>query len=134
MVWVERIPLYATFPSKILYRMPSRKAKRPLLTLPNTGNELKVAIWASGTPEQFFLHVHTAMQVCKQFGLDTNEADSTMELDAAYCMLEAAKAEYDKLAKNMKKNAKEQKEKGENPDPDATPTLLHKLLLRNHAR
>ena len=23
------------------------------LTLPNTGNELKVAIWASGTPEQF---------------------------------------------------------------------------------
>ena len=30
------------------------------LTLPNTGNELKVAIWASGTPEQFLLHVRTA--------------------------------------------------------------------------
>ena len=27
------------------------------LTLPNTGNELKVAVWASGTPEQFLLHV-----------------------------------------------------------------------------
>jgi hypothetical protein len=25
------------------------------LTLPNTGSELKVAIWASGTPEQFLL-------------------------------------------------------------------------------
>ena len=35
------------------------------LTLPNTGNELKVAIWASGTPEQFLLHIHTAMHVCK---------------------------------------------------------------------
>ena len=35
------------------------------LTLPNTGNKLKVAIWASGTPEQFLLHVHTAMHICK---------------------------------------------------------------------
>eukprot|EP00804_Cyclotella_cryptica_P007807 CCRYP_001401-RA/>CCRYP_001401-RA protein AED:0.43 eAED:1.00 QI:0/0/0/1/0/0.5/2/0/261 len=26
------------------------------LTLPNTGNALKVAVWASGTPEQFLLH------------------------------------------------------------------------------
>ena len=32
------------------------------LTLPNTGNELKVAIWASGTPAQFLLHVHAHMQ------------------------------------------------------------------------
>eukprot|EP00804_Cyclotella_cryptica_P028380 CCRYP_016426-RA/>CCRYP_016426-RA protein AED:0.65 eAED:1.00 QI:0/-1/0/1/-1/1/1/0/79 len=31
------------------------------LTLPNTGNELKVAIWASGTPEQFLLHVRSAI-------------------------------------------------------------------------
>ncbi len=29
------------------------------LTLPNTGNELKVAIWASGTPEQFLMHIPT---------------------------------------------------------------------------
>ena len=34
-------------------------------TLPNTGNELKVAIGTSGTPEQFLLHVRTAMHVCK---------------------------------------------------------------------
>ena len=39
------------------------------LTLPNTGNELTVAIWASGTPEQFHLHVRTAMHVCKQLSL-----------------------------------------------------------------
>ena len=39
------------------------------LTLPNTGNELKVAIWASGTPEQFLLHVRTAMHICKRLVL-----------------------------------------------------------------
>jgi len=27
------------------------------LTLPNTGNELKVAVWVSGTPKQFLLHI-----------------------------------------------------------------------------
>ena len=43
------------------------------VTLPNTGNELKVAIWTSGTPEQFLLHVCTAMHVCKQLGLATKE-------------------------------------------------------------
>ena len=35
------------------------------LPLPNTRNKLKVAIWMSGTPEQFLLHVRTAMHVCK---------------------------------------------------------------------
>ena len=53
------------------------------LTLPNTGNELKVAIWASGTPEQFLLHVRTAMHVCKQLGLETEEAKAMMALEAA---------------------------------------------------
>ena len=52
----------------------SKKTTYFKLTLPNTGNELKVAIWASGTPEQFLLHVHTAMHVCKQLGLETEEA------------------------------------------------------------
>ncbi len=53
------------------------------LTLPNTGNKLKVAIWASRTPEQFLLHVHTAMHVCKQLGLETKEASAMMVLEAA---------------------------------------------------
>ena len=44
------------------------------LTLPKTENELKVAIWASGTPEQFLLHVRTAMLICKQLGLETKES------------------------------------------------------------
>ena len=40
------------------------------LTLPNTGNKLKVALWASGTPKHFLLHVHLAIHACKQMGLD----------------------------------------------------------------
>ena len=46
------------------------------LTLSNMGYELNVAIWASGIPKQFLLHVHTAIHVCKQMGLDTNFADA----------------------------------------------------------
>ena len=86
------------------------------LTLPNTGSELKVAIWASGTPEQFLLHVRTAMHVCKQLGLETEEADAMMALEAAYCKLDAAKAEYTKLYKEAKQKARD---KDENPATDS---------------
>ena len=73
------------------------------LTLPNTGNELKVAIWASGTPEQFLLHVCTAIHVCKQLGLDTNFDDAekaviTVELEA-----KLAKTEYAQVRSSEKK-------------------------------
>ena len=58
------------------------------------------------------------MHVCKQIGLDTKEADALMVLEAFHCKLDAAKAEYAKLAKTTRKNTKEQKEKDENPVPD----------------
>ena len=41
-------------------------------TLPNTGNKLKVSIWVSRTPEQFLMHVHTGIHMCKQVGLEAN--------------------------------------------------------------
>ena len=88
------------------------------LTLPNTGTELKGAIWASGTPEQFLLHVHTAMHVCKQLGLETKEAEALMALEAAYDELDAAKAEYAKLAKDAKQKAKDNRDMDENPAPE----------------
>lgn len=31
-----------------------------------------MAIWASGTPEQFLMHVHRAFLACKQIGLESN--------------------------------------------------------------
>ena len=43
----------------------NKKSNYFKLTLPNTGSELKVALWASGTPEQF-IHActrrHSRMQ------------------------------------------------------------------------
>ena len=41
-----------------------------------------------------------------------------MALEAAYCKLDVTKTEYAQLAKTMKKKARDQKEKGVNPDPD----------------
>jgi hypothetical protein len=75
------------------------------LTLSNMGNELKVAIWASGTPEQFLLHVHTAIHVCKQMGLDTNFADAkkavmTAKLDAEIAKMECVQVHNSEQRKN----------------------------------
>ena len=56
-------------------------------------NRFKVAIWSSWTPEQFLLHVGSAVHVCKQIGLDTNYANATIMLEAAYCKLDAMKTE-----------------------------------------
>ena len=88
------------------------------LTLPNTVNEFKVAIWASRSPKQFLLHVRTSMHVCKQLGLKTKEVNAMMALEAAYHKLDAAKAEYAKLAKSAKQKAKDSKDKEETSAPE----------------
>ena len=44
----------------------TKKANYFKLMLPNMGRELKVALWASWTPEQFILHVRSAIHTCKQ--------------------------------------------------------------------
>eukprot|EP00804_Cyclotella_cryptica_P003036 CCRYP_006032-RA/>CCRYP_006032-RA protein AED:0.40 eAED:0.83 QI:0/0/0/1/1/1/3/0/432 len=64
------------------------------LTLPNTGNELKVAVWASGTPEQFLLHVRSAIHACKQMGLDADFAAAEKAVETAKIEAELAKQEY----------------------------------------
>jgi hypothetical protein len=40
------------------------------LTLPHMGSQLKVTLWASRTPLQFILHVHSAIYACKQMEHD----------------------------------------------------------------
>ena len=40
------------------------------LTFPETGSEMRVAIWVSGTPKHFLIHVHGAVNVIQQMGLD----------------------------------------------------------------
>ena len=73
------------------------------LTLPDTGNELKVAVWASGTPEQFVLHVRSAIHACKQMGLDTKFAETEQAVIHAELEAELAKSEYVKLRSCEKK-------------------------------
>ena len=48
----------------------NKKTNYLKLTLPHMGSELKVALWASGTPEQFILHVRSAICACKQMEHD----------------------------------------------------------------
>eukprot|EP00804_Cyclotella_cryptica_P019333 CCRYP_006197-RA/>CCRYP_006197-RA protein AED:0.33 eAED:0.81 QI:0/0/0/1/1/1/2/0/425 len=73
------------------------------LTLPNMGNELKVAVWASGTHEQFLLHVRSAIHVCKQMGLVTNFAQAERAVETAKLDAEIAKEEFTKLCNSKKK-------------------------------
>eukprot|EP00804_Cyclotella_cryptica_P022218 CCRYP_017950-RA/>CCRYP_017950-RA protein AED:0.35 eAED:0.85 QI:0/0/0/1/0/0.5/2/139/459 len=86
------------------------------LTLPNTGNELKVAVWASGTPEQFLLHVRSAIHACKQMGLDTDFAAAERAVETATFEAEVAKQEY-----VMVRNA-EKKKKGTKQDAPSMTT------------
>lgn len=48
------------------------KATQFKMTLPKTRNELKVVKWASRIPEQFLMHVSTAVHTCKQMDLEAN--------------------------------------------------------------
>ena len=56
-----------------------------------------------------------------------------MALEAAYCKLDAMKTEYAQLAAATKK-AKEQKEKGANPDPGINATSCSQQLPREHVK
>eukprot|EP00804_Cyclotella_cryptica_P012252 CCRYP_013850-RA/>CCRYP_013850-RA protein AED:0.42 eAED:0.44 QI:0/0/0/1/1/1/2/0/306 len=79
------------------------------LTLPNSRNELKVAVWASGTPEQFLLHVRSAIHACKQMGLDTDFAEAEKAVETAKIKAVLAKEEYVKVL-NAKKRRRAIKE------------------------
>eukprot|EP00804_Cyclotella_cryptica_P022170 CCRYP_011629-RA/>CCRYP_011629-RA protein AED:0.39 eAED:0.94 QI:0/0/0/1/1/1/2/0/386 len=79
-----RTPPYVTFLSRIPCRMPSRRTKRP---------PLKVAVWAFRTPEQFLLHVRSAIHACKQMGLDTDFAAAEKAVETAKIEAELAKQE-----------------------------------------
>ena len=55
-------------PKRNLMQDSLEKSKKTIyfkLTLPHTGNELKVAIWAFETPEQFLLHECTVIHAYK---------------------------------------------------------------------
>ena len=75
----------------------SKKTTYFKLTLPNMGTELKVAVWASRTPKQFLLHVHSAIHMCKQMGLDTSFVEGERAVETAKLNAEITKWEFVQL-------------------------------------
>ena len=91
----------------------SKKINYFKLTLPNTGSELKVALWASGTPEQFVLHVRAAIHACEQMEHDVKCRDAKEAVEMAVMDLDIKKEEYAKV------RALERKKTKGNPGEDA---------------
>ena len=78
-----------------------------------------MVIWASGTPEQFLLHVHTAIHLCKQLGLDANFANTKKAVTTAELEAYLAKTEYANVCNSKKKKNKGNKLEGTIPDSKA---------------
>jgi len=74
--------------------------------LPNTGSELKVAFWASWTPEQFILHVCSAIDACKQMELDIKFENTEEAVTMATLVLDVRKEEYVQVRTSERKKNK----------------------------
>jgi hypothetical protein len=61
------------------------------LMVPNTGSELKVALWASGTPKQFVLHVRSAIHAYKLMEHDVTFSNAEEAVATAILDLEIKK-------------------------------------------
>ena len=89
------------------------------MTLPHTENELKVAIWASGTPKQFLLHVHTAIHAFKQMGFDADFIEAKVALKSVILDLDIAKSENSSKKKEAKEHNKKPTPSSEAISPEA---------------
>lgn len=70
-----------TLPSRIPCRM-LLQIKRQFILNQLTGNELKVAVWAPKTPNQFLLHVRTAIHAGKKMRINTSFANTKKDIEA----------------------------------------------------
>lgn len=108
---------------------PQEEQKDHLLQVDSTqhGNELKVAVCTSGTPEQFVLHVRSVIHACKQIGLYTSFSEAMKAVETALLDAELAKGEYVQAH-----NSDMQKGKGsKGRKPKATPSALA-IAKANH--
>jgi hypothetical protein len=76
------------------------------LTLLNTGSKLKVALWASRTPEQFILQVCSAIHACKQTEHDIKYLNTKEEVTTANLDLDIKKEEYTQVRTSEKRKNK----------------------------
>jgi hypothetical protein len=101
------------------------------LTLPHMGSKLKVALWASGTPEQFILHVRSAIYACKQMEHDVKFLNAEEAVVNATPDLEIKKDEYVQVCSSKRKNTKGNPGEGV---PAASESLVAAKLAYNKAK
>ena len=94
----------------------------------STGNKLKVAVWASGTLEQFLMHVRSAFHVCKQMGLDTEFAKAEKNIETANLDVDIMKNEFVQARNSQQKGKNKGSKVGESK---TTPTALT-IAKANH--
>ena len=70
------------------------------------GSELKVTLWASVTPEQFILHVRSAIHACKQMEHDVKFLNAKEPVATANLDLDIRKEEYAQVHNSEKKKNK----------------------------
>jgi hypothetical protein len=104
----------------------SKKTNHFKLMLPNTDSELKVALWASGTPEQFILHVRSAIHACKQMEHDIKYLNAEEALAMANLDLDIKKEE------NMQVRTSERKKNKGNPG-ESVPAASESLVAAKTA-
>jgi hypothetical protein len=81
------------------------------LTLPHMGSDLKVALWASGIPEQFILHVRSVIHACKQMEHDVKFLNAEEAVATALLDLDIKKEEYVQVCSSERKRTKGIQEK-----------------------
>ncbi len=87
--------------------MKSKKINYFKLTLPHTRSKYRATQWASGTPEQFKVHMHSAIHACTQMELDVNFSRAKEAIATTILNLEIAKEEYMLICSFEKKSKRE---------------------------
>ena len=68
---------------------------------------MRVAIWVSGTPEHFLIHVHGAVNVVQQMGLNSKFNEAADVVENLRLDLDIAKDAYSKAQREHKKKKEE---------------------------
>jgi hypothetical protein len=77
------------------------------LVLPHMGSQLKVTLWASETPEQFIMHVRSAIHACKQMEHDIKLSGAEQIVANAILDLEIKIEEYVQVCSSKRKDQRE---------------------------
>ena len=70
------------------------------------GRKLKVTLWVSRTPEQFILHVCSAIHACKQMEHDVKFSRAKEAVENAILALDIKKGEYAQVHSSERKKTK----------------------------